>query len=222
MKYYKDFVHLHVHTDYSMKDSTIRINSRDSRISDLGMDIKALGITTAAITDHSSMAGAIEFYIAMNCNALKPIIGCELAFKTFKKTEIKSKGQEEYHLTLLAQDYHGYQNLCSLCSEANIINSAIDKEFLSSHSKGIIALSGCIHGELPSLILDNHFIEAETVLAECLDIFGKNYFYIELMNHGFKEQKIANKGLLSLAVNSVIRLGDCHYYLSNCDSMIFC
>ena len=199
MKLYKDFVHLHVHTDYSLKDSTIRINSRNTRVPNLIKEVKAYGMTATAITDHSSMGGIIEFYKSMNSNALKPIIGCELTFKTFKRTGIKSKEKNTYHLTLLAQDYQGYQNLCSLCTEGNIVNNAINKEFLSSHSKGIIALSGCIKGELSSLILNNCFAEAEKVLAEYLDIFGMNNFYIELMDHGFKEQKIANKGLFSLA-----------------------
>nr|MCU0557964.1 PHP domain-containing protein [Desulfobacterales bacterium] len=148
-----DFVHLHVHTQYSLLDGAIRIDSLLKRVTDFGM-------SSVAITDHGTMFGALEFYDKACQAGIKPIIGCEcyVAPRTLRdKTPLDSKGVT--HLILLAQNQEGYHNLCQLASIAQLqgfyYKPRIDRTLLRTHSKGLIALSACLQGEIPRCIREN-------------------------------------------------------------------
>ena len=176
-----NFVHLHVHTQYSLLDGAIRIDDLLKRVSDFGMD-------SVAVTDHGTMFGAIEFFEKANQAGIKPIIGCEcyIAPRRLKdKTPMDNKGLT--HLLLLAKNQTGYQNLCKLASIAQLkgfyYKPRIDKEVLKEYREGLIGLSACLHGEIPSLIKDNRFIEADAVALKYLELFGQENFFLEVQNN---------------------------------------
>jgi DNA polymerase-3 subunit alpha len=173
-----------------------------------------------AITDHGNMYGAIEFYNACRESGIKPIIGCEVYVSPGSRFEKKASSISDsyYHLTLLAKDFAGYQNLMSMVSkgflEGFYYKPRVDKELLKLHHEGIIALSGCLKGEVSSAFLKDNTKEAERLAQEHLDIFGKGNYYIELMEHGLDEQKIVNPKLIELARRMNIPLvatNDSHY-----------
>jgi DNA polymerase-3 subunit alpha len=204
---------LHVHTDYSLLDGACSV----SGLAELA---KEFGMPAVAMTDHGAMGGAIDFYQTLNKNGVKPIIGCEAYVAPTTRFD-KDQFNEDirgFHLVLLAKDSEGYANLCELVSAAYLEGfyhkPRIDKEILAKHAKGLLGLSACVQGEIPKAILRNNAKHAEKVLDEYLSIFGRENFYLELMDHGMPEQIEANKGLVTLSKKFDIPLvatNDAHY-----------
>jgi DNA polymerase-3 subunit alpha len=207
-----DFVHLHVHSQYSLLDGAIRID-------DLFAKAKEYHIPALAITDHGNMFGVIEFYEKARSYDIKPIIGCEVYLAPESRFKKESHGIKDtsYHLVLLAEDNTGYKNLIKLVSlgylEGFYYRPRIDKEILKKYSNGLIALSSCMHGELPSLILRNQEKESFEAAKEYLEIFPDS-FYLEIQENNLIEQSKVNEGLLKLGKELNIPLvatNDCHY-----------
>ena len=208
-----DFVHLHVHTQYSLLDGAIRVD-------DLLKKCKEFGMNAVAITDHGAMHGALEFYVKANKTGIKPIIGCEFYIApTDRKihTGAKSSSDAAFHLVLLAMNTEGYKNLMKLASIAQLegfyYKPRIDKETLIAHNEGLIALTACLHGGIPHLILNNNLKAARVETKALQEIFGDR-LYFELQDNGIKEQKKVNKGLHKLSKEFSIPLvatNDCHY-----------
>ena len=207
------FVHLHVHTEYSLLDGMCQIDKLLKKAHKLHMP-------ALAITDHGNMYGAIEFYQKAQKAGIKPIIGMEAYVAPGSRTEKKARGVKDaaYHLTLLAKDYQGYQNLIKLSTigflEGFYYKPRVDKESLRCYSKGLIALSGCLKGELPSLVCREQYEQAEKSLKEYIDIFGKQDFFLEVQDHGIPEQKKFIQWAREAAGRHQIELvasNDCHY-----------
>jgi DNA polymerase-3 subunit alpha len=206
-----EFVHLHVHSEYSLLDGA-------SRIRDLAAQAAALGMKALALTDHGVMYGAIAFYKACREHGVKPIIGLEAYMAEGSRLD-KAAGQSRaiYHLTLLAKNETGYRNLMKLCTighlEGYYYRPRIDFEVLSRHAEGLVCLSGCLKGELSQLLLQDRYEEAKAVALRYRDLFGDDYF-LELQDHGIPEQKKAAAGLIRLARETGIPLAatnDAHY-----------
>jgi len=206
------FVHLHTHTDYSLLDGACSISQLVERAFELGMPALAL-------TDHGNLFGAVEFYQKAFSKGIKPIIGCEVyvaPVSRFKKK--KSRGEDAaYHLTLLCKNKQGYKNLMELVSkgftEGFYYNPRVDKELLSELGEGLIALSGCIKGEVPSLLLKGKVEKAYQVAKEFMEIFGDD-FYFEIQATGLEEQELVNVKLKELGRQLSIPLvatNDVHY-----------
>ncbi|MCK5095089.1 MAG: PHP domain-containing protein, partial [Spirochaetes bacterium] len=204
------FVHLHTHSEYSILDGA-------TRISDLIKRAKHYRMPALALTDHGNMFGALEFYKKAVNNGIKPIIGEEfyLAAGSMRKRGTKEK---PYHLILLAKDEEGYSNLLYLSSQAYLegfyYKPRIDKELLADHSKGLICMSSCLGGEIPSLLIADRIDKAREKTGDYIDIFGRDDFYFELMDNGINEQKLVNRGLLTLAEEmkiKVVATNDIHY-----------
>ncbi len=210
---HSNFVHLHVHTQYSLLDGMIRLD-------DLFKKAKEFAMPAMAITDHGNMFGAIDFYKQAYANGIKPIIGCELYVaprSRFDKTT-SSIGEATRHLVVLVRNLQGYKNLMKLTSAAHIdgfyYRPRVDKELLKQCSEGLIASSACLHGEIASHIVRGNMDEARKSAREYLEIFGENNFYLEIMENGIPEQAIANQGLIELSKELSIPLiatNDCHY-----------
>ncbi len=207
------FVHLHLHTQYSLLDGA-------NQIDPLMRQVKAFGQPAVAMTDHGNMFGAVEFYRKAKEHGLKPIIGCE-AYMAPGSRLAKDSGlahNDYYHLILLARNLTGYQNLIKLVSKAYLegfyYKPRMDKEILQQHSEGLVALSGCLSGEVAWLIGQRDLESATRVAGEYREIFGKEHYYLELQANGLEHQKIANKGLLDIHKKLEIPLvgtNDCHY-----------
>ena len=207
-----NFVHLHVHTQYSLLDGAIRIDPLLRRVADFGMD-------AVAITDHGTMFGAMTFYEKANKAGIKPIIGCEcyLAPRCLtEKTSLDKRGLS--HLILLAENREGYRNLCKLATIAQLqgfyYKPRIDKDVLKQHIKGLIGCSGCLHGEIPRLIQENRIDKADAVARFYLDLFGEGNFFLEVQNNGIDVQEKVNQALLDMSKRLSIPLvasNDCHY-----------
>jgi len=202
------FVHLHVHTQYSLLDGAIRIDALLNRAENFGMN-------SVAITDHGTMFGVVEFYEKAVKAGIKPIVGCECYLAP---RSIAKKDKSSYHLVLLAQNDEGYRNLCKMASVAQLkgfyYKPRIDKELLKAHSKGLIGLSACLKGEVPSLIRQGKTDEADAAAKFYTDLFGEGNFFLELQNNGLKEQEIANEGLLDMSQRlsiPMVATNDCHY-----------
>jgi DNA polymerase III subunit alpha len=213
-----DFTHLHVHTQYSILDGASDIQLLMNKVREYGMN-------SIAITDHGNMFGVLEFLKASkeikekHNYDIKPIIGCEMYVAEGSRFEKKGKEDRSgYHLILLAKNYQGYKNLSKLCShafkkEAFYYTPRIDKELLMQYHEGLIASSACLGGEIPYLIRNQGEAKAEQALKEYYDIFGDD-FYLELMDHGLREQKEVNKVLLDFATRYNIKLiatNDSHF-----------
>lgn len=208
-----DFVHLHVHSQYSLLDGACKLNAllnlaRNERLPAL------------AITDHGNLFGAVEFYQQSLANGVKPILGCEVYIAPDSRFEKKARGIQEtsYHLVLLARDEQGYKNLMKLVSigylEGFYYKPRIDKEILQKYSGGLIGLSGCVHGEIAQLILSGQDKKAEILAGRFGELFGKGNFYLELQDHGLSEQKQVNKALIDLSKRlsiAVVATNDVHY-----------
>ncbi|MCS6955232.1 MAG: DNA polymerase III subunit alpha [Candidatus Calescibacterium sp.] len=197
----KDFVHLHLHTSYSLLDGMIRIEQLVSRVNELGMG-------AVAITDHGSLAGAINFYDEAIKNGVKPIIGAELYITNDRKLKSKVQEQEDvrvsgYHLVLIAKDFDGYKNLVKLITIGNLegfyYKPRIDKEVLSKYSQGLIMLTSCLAGEIPQAIVNDETQKLKKNLDEYLSIFGKENFFVEFQYHGIDEQIKVNTELIKIA-----------------------
>ena len=208
-----EFVHLHVHTQYSLLDGAIRIN-------DLLDKCKEFGMNAVAITDHGAMHGALEFYVKAKKAGIKPIIGCEfyIAPQDRKKhSGAKSSSDAAFHIVLLAMDLSGYKNLMKLASIAQLegfyYKPRIDRETLIAHNEGLLALTACLHGGIPHLILNNN-MEAARKETKVLQKIFADRLYFELQDNGIKEQKKVNRGLKKLSQEFSIPLvatNDCHY-----------
>lgn len=203
------FTHLHVHTSYSLLDGSARINELIDEVDKLGMD-------SIAITDHGSMFGVIEFYKQAVKKGIKPILGCEVYIT--KGDYKEHKDRDQYHLILLAENQEGYSNLLKIVSEGFVngfyYKPRIDKELLKKHSSGIIALSACLGGEVQKHLMYDEFEQAKSVALEYSSIFGEENFYLELQDHGMREQKLVNKQLIKLSRETDIPLvatNDMHY-----------
>jgi len=208
-----EFSHLHLHTEYSLLDGSIRIE-------ELIQKVKANGMQSVAITDHGVMYGVVDFYKKARAAGIKPIIGCEVYVapgSRFEKTT--TKGEENaFHLVLLVRNQIGYRNLVKLVSlgflEGFYYKPRIDHALLREHSDGLIALSACLAGEIPSCILSGKRNEAENLAVEYRDIFGQDNFYLELQENKIKEQTIVNQVLIELSHKLKIPLvatNDSHY-----------
>ncbi len=206
-----DFVHLHNHTEYSLLDGAARIDKLLKRAVELEMP-------ACAITDHGVMYGVIDFYTKANKLGIKPIIGCEVYVAPQSRFEKNHKDDPAYHLVLLAENNQGYNNLCRLVSfaflEGFYYKPRVDVELLSQYSKGLVALSGCIGGQIPLLLLDGRKDEAYQLALQYSDIFGKDNYFIEIQNHGMEEEKKVMPMLVKLADDlelPLVATNDLHY-----------
>ncbi len=207
------FVHLHVHTEYSLLDGSNKIDEYVKRVKELGM-------TSAAITDHGVMYGAIDFYKAARAEGINPIIGCEVYVAPGSRFDREaSKGDDRYyHLVLLAENNTGYSNLSKIVSagftEGFYYKPRVDKEILRRHHEGVIALSACLAGEVSSNILKGLPDKAKEAALEYLDIFGEGNFFLELQDHGMPEQQRVNPVIINISRETGIPLvctNDVHY-----------
>ena len=210
---HSEFIHLHLHTQYSLLDGACRI----PEILNLAKQYK---MDSLAITDHGNMFGAIEFYMEAQKAGIKPIIGCEVYIAPKSRLEKTTTGIEDasYHLILLAKDETGYQNLMKLVSSAYLegfyYRPRIDKEILSQYSKGLIGLTACLKGEVPQLIQQRRFNDALKAADGLLNILGKDNFYLELQENLIPEQRQVNEGLIKISKELKIPLvatNDVHY-----------
>ncbi|MFC1489263.1 DNA polymerase III subunit alpha [Thermodesulfobacteriota bacterium] len=207
-----NFVHLHVHTQYSLLDGAIRIDALLQRAIDFGMD-------AVAITDHGTMFGVMEFFEKANTAGIKPIIGCECYVAPRRLTDKTSFDAKDLsHLILLAENHDGYRNLCKLTSMAQFegfyYRPRIDKEVLKQHSKGLIGLSACLHGEIPRRIQEGSPDKADEAARFYLDTLGENNFFLEVQSSGIDVQENVNQALLDMSERLSIPLvatNDCHY-----------
>ena len=206
------FVHLHVHTEYSLLDGACRIGSLVERV-------KELGQTAIAITDHGVMYGVVDFYKACRAAGIKPILGCEVyvAPRTMQD-RVHGIDNEARHLVLLCENETGYRNRSYLVSmgfiEGFYSKPRIDLALLRQHSEGLIALSACLAGEIPRQLLAGDYDKALEKTQELAEIFGPDHFYLELQDHGLPEQQRVNAGILRLARQTGLPLvvtNDAHY-----------
>ena len=206
------FAHLHLHTEYSLLDGACRIN----RLLDTAAE---RGDKAVAITDHGVMYGAVEFYNAAKARGINPIIGCEVYVaqrSRFDKT--RELDSEHRHLVLLCENNTGYQNLAAMVSKSWIegfySKPRVDYELLEQYHEGLIALSACLAGEIPRALTANDYERAKEAALRYRDIFGDGNFFLELQDHGIREQKLINPSLIRLSKDTGIPLvvtNDCHY-----------
>lgn len=208
-----DFVHLHLHTEYSLLDGACHLDELVEHVSRLGM--KAL-----AVTDHGNMFGAVAFHDAARARGVKPIVGCEVYVAPGSRHEKTGSGIEDAynHMTLLASDEAGYHNLVRLVSigytEGFYHRPRIDKDLLASHSQGLIALSGCLSGEVATHLRHGNEAGALKAVGLFSDIFGPQRYYLEVMDHGIEDQRRVNQGLVRLHGRTglpLVATNDAHY-----------
>ena len=205
-----DFVHLHIHSEFSLLDGA-------NRIKDLPVRAKELGMKAMAITDHGVMYGVIDFYKACKKEGIKPIIGCEVYVASRTRFDKEPQDKRYYHLILLAKNNKGYQNLSKLVSlgftEGYYYKPRIDLEILEKYHEGIICLSGCLAGSVSQAILNGNIEEAENVAKWHKNVFGEDY-YLEIQNNGVKEQVMVNQKLIQIARRldiPIVATNDAHY-----------
>ena len=207
------FAHLHTHTEYSLLDGSNKITEYVARVKELGMN-------SAAITDHGVMYGVIDFYRAAKNAGIKPIIGCEVYVATGSRfSRDASEGEDRYHhLVLLAETNEGYANLVKIVSKGFVdgfyYKPRVDKEILEQYHTGIIALSACLAGEIPRLLVKGRYEEAKEAALWYRDTFGENNYFLELQDHGIREQQLVNPQLLRMSQETGIELvatNDIHY-----------
>lgn len=210
-----EFTHLHLHSDYSLLDGACKVDKLIDRVQQLGM-------TSVALTDHGNMFGAVGFHDKAHKKGIKPIIGCEMYVapgSRFEKTGKPSDTEENnYHLVVLAENNEGYHNLVKLVSMANLegyyYKPRVDKELLQKHSKGLIALSGCLSGEVAISLLGENKKNAMKVAGEYREIFGAGNYFLEIQDHGLPDQLRINPGLIEMSSKLEIPLvatNDSHY-----------
>ncbi len=207
------FVHLHVHTEYSLLDGACRVKDLIGAVAEQGM-------TSVAITDHGVMYGMVPFFQAARAKGIKPILGCEVYVAHGSRLERRGEGskQPNHHLVLLATNAAGYQNLMRLVSLAHLegfyYKPRIDKELLAQHHEGLIGLSACLKGEVAECLAEGDVAGGRRVAGQYAEILGKDNFFLEMMDHGIPEQKIVNRELVGLS--KALKLGlvatnDAHY-----------
>ena len=206
------FVHLHVHTEYSLLDGACRIAGLMDRVKELGQD-------SVAITDHGVMYGVIDFYKAAKAAGVRPIIGCEVYVAPRTRFDkVHALDKEAYHLVLLCENETGYRNLSYMVSrgfvEGFYNRPRVDMELLREHHEGLIALSACLAGRIPQAISHDDYEGARKAALEYAEIFGQGNFYLELQDHGIPEQKPVNAAVRKLAAETGLPLvvtNDAHY-----------
>ena len=206
------FVHLHLHSEYSLLDGACRIDGLMDRV-------KELGQTAVAITDHGVMYGCIDFYKAAKAAGVKPIIGCEVYVARRRMADkVHGLDNDPYHLVLLCENRKGYENLCYLVSEAFIHGfygkPRVDLELLAQHHEGLIALSACLAGAVPQYLMNEDYEGAKNYALKLSEIFGEGNFFLELQDHGIDEQRPVNQGVQRLARETGLPLvvtNDAHY-----------
>ena len=206
------FVHLHLHSEYSLLDGACRIKSMIKKIKELGQN-------AVAITDHGCMYGVMDFYKMAKKEGIKPIIGCEVyVAKRSRFDKIKEYDSESYHLILLCKNNTGYQNLIKMVSksftEGFYNKPRIDEELLRKYSDGLIALSACLAGAIPRALNRNDYETAKEFALNYQEIFGEGNFYIELQNHGLAEEIRILPMLARLSKEAnipMVATNDCHY-----------
>lgn len=207
-----NFTHLHVHTEYSLLDGAARIHL-------LVEKAKNLGMKTLSITDHGNMFGVIPFYKACINKGIKPIIGCEIYLTSGKRTDrISRKEQKIFHLVLLAKNEIGYKNIMKIVSVANLegfyYKPRADKDILKKYSEGIIALSGCLSGEVNHYLVENNYNKAKVVALEYQEIFGNNNFFLEIQDHGLIDETKIKSQIIRLSNETgipMVATNDVHY-----------
>ena len=211
------FTHLHVHTEYSLLDGSGKINELVPRAKELGMD-------SLAITDHGVMYGVIDFYKKAKEVGIKPILGCEIYVAPGSRSDREqSKGDDRYyHMVLLAENNLGYKNLMKIVTrgftEGYYYKPRVDYEILEKYHEGIIALSACLAGEIPNKLLKDDYEGARAAALHMQNIFGEGNFFLELQDHGIREQKLVNTSLLRLHRELGIPLvvtNDVHYIMED-------
>lgn len=208
----KDFVHLHLHTEYSLLDGAARLEKIMEKVKELGMQ-------SVAITDHGVMYGVVDFYKQALKYGIKPIIGCEVYVATRGMEDRDPKyDSDQYHLVLLAKNDTGYKNLIDIVSQGFIkgfyYKPRVDLNVLKKHAEGIIALSACLAGSIQQRILNGNYEKAKAEALKYLDIFGEDNFYLELQDHGIREQAFINQELYRMSQETGIPLvatNDIHY-----------
>lgn len=206
------FTHLHLHTEYSLLDGACRIEQLVQRV-------KALGQTAVAITDHGAMYGVIDFYRACKAAGIKPVIGCEVYVAPRTRFDrVHELDSSARHLVLLCRSEEGYRNLSYMVSmaftEGFYIKPRIDMDLLRAHSKGLIALSACLGGEIPRRLRNGDYEGARAHALEMRELFGEDGYYLEIQDHKLPEQQVVNAGILRLSRETGIPLAatnDCHY-----------
>ena len=207
------FVHLHVHTEYSLLDGSNKIKEYVSRVRELGMN-------SAAITDHGVMYGVIDFYREAKKQGINPILGCEVFVAPNSRFDREVTGGDDryYHLVLLAENNEGYANLMKIVSKGFVdgyyYRPRVDKELLREYHRGVIALSACLAGEVQRYIVKGLYEEAKKTALEYRDIFGEGNYFLELQDHGIPDQALVNQQLLKMSAETGIELvatNDVHY-----------
>ena len=205
------FVHLHLHTEYSLLDGAIRIP-------ELVRTVAQYEMPAVALSDHGVLYGAIDFYSACQSAGIKPIIGCELYVAPRSIHQRTKQDQNSYHLLVLAKDETGYRNLLRLSTLAHLegfyYKPRVDKPLLRAHAQGLIATSSCLAGEIPQALLKGDYALARQLTQEYIEIFGHENFYIEVQDHGISAQRTVNEGLLRLAQEfrlPLLATNDAHY-----------
>jgi DNA polymerase-3 subunit alpha len=206
----QDFVHLHVHSEYSLLDGAIRC-------ADLARQVAEWGSPAVALTDHGAMYGAVDFYEKCKAQGVKPLIGCEVYLDP-RGHQFRDKRGQNYHLLLLARDNKGYKNLVKLVSKANtdgfFYKPRIDYDLLATYGEGLIGSSACLAGEVASLVLQGEEEEAARKACYYQELLGKGNFYLEVMHNSLPEQARANKGIIRIARETglpIIATNDAHY-----------
>src|SRR5579863_906767 len=208
------FVHLHLHTDYSLLDGACDVEKLCERVQELGMP-------AVAMTDHGNIFGAVHFVNAAHKHGVKPIVGCELYVckKADHHTErMPPEGDTYNHLLVLAETDEGYRNLIKITSEASLhgmyYKPRVSKKFLAEHSKGLIGLSGCLAGEVCEDLMEGHYEKAKSAAGFYSEIFGKNNFFLEIQDQGLPEEHRIHKDLFKLESDlgiPMVATNDSHY-----------
>ena len=206
------FVHLHMHTEYSLLDGAIKIDK-------LVEKVKRCGMNAVAITDHGNMFGVVELYKKCVAEGIKPIIGCEMYVAPRSRLDKQGKiDTEPNHLILLAMNNTGYHNLVKLCSmgytEGFYYKPRIDMEALKEYNEGLICLSACLAGELARKIVNGNIAGAKDTIKNFIDIFGKDRYFLEIQDNKLREQILVNQNLIELSKEfevGLVATNDCHY-----------
>ncbi|HEX6879969.1 MAG TPA: PHP domain-containing protein, partial [Terriglobales bacterium] len=206
-----DFVHLHLHSDYSMLDGACDVTELCKRV-------KSLDMPAVAMTDHGNIFGAVHFFNAAKEAGVKPILGCELYICKKEDHRAAPEGDTYNHLLVLAENEEGYRNLTKIVSEASLhgfyYKPRVSKRFLSEHSRGLVGLSACLKGEVAERLTEGKYNAAREAAATFQDIFGKGNFYLEIQDQGLAEEKAIHNDLFQLEKElgiPMVATNDSHY-----------
>jgi len=208
----RPFVHLHVHTEYSLLDGFCRLDR-------LAETAAAMGMPAVAMTDHGAMYGTIDFYKACQAAGVKPLIGCELyVAQRTRFDRVPKQDDDPYHLTVIAQNEQGYHNLLRLVSagftEGLYYKPRVDEELLARYGEGLIVMSACLGGQIPRLLLANNIAEARSLAAHYRDLFGADNYFLELQDQRVEGQRQVNQALVKIAKEldlGLVATNDAHY-----------